>query len=109
MSCKYDCFITWRAEQDLDDIMQYIAEILSNPSAARSLSARIFDNIEYLGDFPHMGTLVENGYILDKSVRRLMIDDYIIYYKTDDDTKRIYIVRVVYGRRDQDEVLRTVN
>lgn len=38
-----------------------------------------------------------------------MIDDYIIYYKTDDDTKRIYIVRVVYGRRNQDEVLRTVN
>ena len=54
MSCKYDCFIAWRAEQDLDDIMQYIAETLSNPSAARSLSARIFDNIEYLGDFPHM-------------------------------------------------------
>ena len=109
MNCKYDCFITRHAEQDLDDIMQYIMSTLCNPSAARSLSAHIFDNIEHLSDFPHMGTPVENDYILDKSIRRLIVDDHIIYYKADDETRKIYIVRVVYGRRDQDEVLRTVN
>jgi len=41
-------------------------------------------------------------------VRKLLVDNYIIYYKAHYDEKIISIVRIVYGKRNLDEILRTI-
>ncbi len=58
--------------------------------------------------FPDSGSPVENEYLTDKSVRKLLVDNYIIYYKVQSDEKIITIIRIVYGKRNLDEILKTM-
>ena len=42
----------------------------------------------------------------DKDVRRVLIDNYILYYKAVGSEKIIYIIRIVYAKRNLDEICR---
>ena len=53
--------------------------------------------------------IVENSFLTDKTVRRLVVDNYILYYKPNDSEKIIYIVRIVYGKRNLDEICREID
>ena len=108
MECKYSYRFTGKAEQDLDEILHYISIDLSNPGAAQNLGRKIFDAIDAVRAFPDSGAPVNNEFLSDKSVRRLLVENYIIYYKAHYDEKIISILRIVYGKRNLDEILRTM-
>ena len=58
---------------------------------------------------PHeTGALVENESLPDKEVRRVPIDNFILYYKPIPAEQTVYIVRIVYGYRNLDAILRTI-
>ena len=50
--------------------------------------------------------IVDNPFLADKDVRRILIDNYILYYKAIDAEKIIYIVRIMYAKRNLDEICR---
>ncbi len=106
MDCKYAYHFTEKAEQDLDEILHYISVDLVNPSAARNLVKNVFDQIELVRIFPHSGTLVDNDFLADKTVRKLSVDHYVIYYKAHDEEKIISIIRIIYGKRDLEEIIK---
>lgn len=101
----YDYFFATHAEKDLEDILDYIALELHNPIAAQALGRKIFEAIDNICAFPKSGTLTDNVGIADNTVRRLVIDNYLLYYKPLDDDKLIYILRIVYGQRNQTNIL----
>jgi len=101
----YNYFITAHAEKDFESIMDYIAVELHNPTAAQALGRKIFEAIDNVCVFPQSGTQVVNSGIADNTVRRLVIDNYILYYKPLDNDKFIYILRIVYGQRKQTDIL----
>lgn len=35
--------------------------------------------------------------------------NYLLYYRADKERKTVWLLRVVYGRRDMDEVLKHIN
>ena len=104
----YDFYFTPRAEQDLDDILSYISFVLKNETAARNLGNKIFEQIDNVCLFPLSGSLVSNELFVDNSIRKLIIDNYVLYYIPNEQEKRIYILRVVYGQRNLDNVLRNI-
>ena len=109
MAFEYDYRFTEKAEADLTESLRQITADLSNPLAAQELGRRIFDSIDNIRNFPQSGLIVENSFLTDKTVRRLVVDNYILYYKPNDSEKIIYIVRIVYGKRNLDEICREID
>lgn len=108
MAVEYSFIFTEKAEKDLDDILHYISEDLSNPSAARVLAQRIFECIDNVRAFPESGLLVENEFLSDKTIRRVLVENYSVYYKSDYNDKMIYVIRLVYSRRDFNEIAKSI-
>ncbi len=106
MASDFSCVFTERAERDLDEILGYITDELKNPSAAAGLGEKIFGSLQTICSFPETGALVDNEYIPDKTVRRALVENYILYYKPDFSKSVIYVLRIVYGYRNLDAVFR---
>ena len=106
MEFKYQ--FTQSALQDFREILRYISTDLSNPIAAKNLGKKIFEKIDMVRDFPDSGVRVDNEFLSDKSVRKALVGNYIIYYKASYEEKMIYVVRIVYGKRNLDEILKSI-
>ncbi len=104
----YNYIFTEKAAGDLDEIIKYIREDLSNPTAAKQFYEKVFDLIDKVREFPETGMIVDNEYIADREIHRLLIDNYIMYYKAEETGKRIVIVRIIYGKRNLAEILKKV-
>lgn len=108
MECKYSYRFTEKAEQDLDEILRYISVDLVNPTAAQNLGRKVFEKIDVVRAFPDSGAPIDNEFLADKTVRKLSVDNYVIYYKAHYKEKTISIIRIVYGKRNLDEILKTM-
>lgn len=108
MECKYSYRFTEKAEQDFDEILRYISLDLANPAAAQNLGRKMFEQIDMVRAFPDSGAPVDNEFLSDKTVRKLSVDNYIIYYKAHYEEKIISVIRIVYGKRNLDEILKTM-
>ena len=108
MESKYSYRFTKKAEQDLDEILNYVSVDLVNPAAAQNLGRKIFEKIDMIRMFSDSGAPVDNEFLADKTVRKLSVDNYVIYYKTYYEEKVISIIRIVYGKRNLDEILKTM-
>jgi plasmid stabilization system protein ParE len=108
MEYSYSYRFTEKAAKDLDDILRYISVDLSNPIAAQNFGKRVFEKIDLVRSFPLSCERVSNEFLDDNSIFKMLVDNYIIYYKVHFDEKIISILRVVYGKRNLDEILKTI-
>ncbi|WP_455195240.1 type II toxin-antitoxin system RelE/ParE family toxin [Eubacterium ramulus] len=109
MASKFGYRLTKRAESDLDGIVSYIAVELANPKAASDFVDKLQDNIEEARTFPESGSQVNNEFLQVKNVRKKLVGNYIMYYLTNEEEKAIYILRIVYGKRNMDEILKKMD
>lgn len=108
MESKWGYRLTEKADADLDDIVRYIAVELANPKAASDFMDKLQASIEEACSFPESGPLVVNEYLPDTKVRKKLVGNYIFYYLPDSAEKTIFVLRIVYGRRNMDEILRQI-
>ena len=59
--------------------------------------------------FPESGAPVDNAFLPNGTVRKKLVGSYLLYYFPDREDERIYILRVLYGRRNLDELLREMD
>ena len=109
MVSKFGYRLTKRAESDLDGIVSYIAVFLVNPQAASDFVDKLQDNIEEARAFPESGSLVHNEFLQLESVRKKMVGNYIMYYLPDMGEEIIYVLRIVYRKRNMDEILKKLD
>ena len=91
------------AQADLKNIIEYISVELSNRKAAADLIddfENAFDNIRL---FPECCPRVDNEYVNDKSLRKLIVKNYIAFYRLKNN--EIQVVRVLYGLQNYAEIL----
>lgn len=91
------------AQLDLDNIINYIYNDLSNPKAAIDLMNSFHKSFENLRYFPESNPLVNNEYVKDKTLRKLLVKNYIAFYRIREN--EIQIVRVLYGMSDYQTLL----
>ncbi len=96
----YKLVVAPRAESDLDEAAKYIAETLLAPDAARGLVSRILGAIGKLADFPLTGSVVRFRFIPDFEVRRLVVDEFLVFYRVDESEQTVSVLRIRYGRTD---------
>lgn len=82
------------ALNDLNEIVEYIA--LSNLSAAKKLTQKIFDKISRLENHPESGKRPQE--LVNLNYREVNINPCRIFYKVDSD--KVYILHVM--RQEQD-------
>ena len=109
MNSRFQYRFSKKAEADLDEILSYISIELSNPQAASSFLKDLQTVIDSICAIPKMGRIVENEFLPDREVRKSLVGNYILYYLPDTNKKIIYILRILYGRRSLDEVVREIN
>ena len=105
---NYGYVLTEIAESDIDETIEYISGDLSNPDAASSFLDDLEQKIDEICKNPKTGRLVNNEYLKRNDVRRFLVGNYISYYIIDEETGNIVILRMVYGKRDQNEILNNI-
>ena len=83
----------------------YITVDLANPQAASDFVDKLQDTIEEARVFPESGSLVHNEFLYIKK----LVGNYIMYYLLDIEENIIYILRIVYGKRNLDEILKKLD
>lgn len=92
-----------RALQDMDDIWDYIALELKNPTAAQRTVDRIMNDVARLKNGAFLGAPLSSITSLNSDFRYVVSGNYMTFYRVDGN--RIEVVRVLYGRRNYPELL----
>jgi plasmid stabilization system protein ParE len=93
------------AKQDMVEIARYINKELHNPLAAENLTVEMIKAAERLVDFPYSKAVYISPKPLKREYRRLAVKNYIMFYWVNEMEKSIVVARVVYARRDFDNLL----
>lgn len=86
------------AVSDLQQTKAYITDELCNEQAAVNTIAKITGRIRELVAFPEMGAPLSSIVDFETDYRFLVCGNYTAFYRFENQT--VYIVRVLYGRRD---------
>ena len=103
MENKFNLNIFPSARIDMEQIFEYISADLSNPSAALKQINDFEKAFDTVCVFPESCPLINNEYVKDKSLRKLIVNNYIAFYRIKD--HEIQVVRVIYGMRNYEEFL----
>jgi len=97
---KYKVILSAKAFTDIEDIFEYIALEKLAPENARNQTDRIYKALKNLELFPHSCQDRISGYFAVKGYKQLLIDNYIVIFKIDNERKIVKIVTVQYHGRN---------
>ena len=101
----YTVKISAQAESDLRAIYEYIAfELQSLPNAVRQLN-RLEESILSLDQMPNRHPAYREEPRRSRGLRVMPVDNYLVFYIPDPDTRSVTVIRVMYGGRDIDSQL----
>ena len=96
----YNLFITQNAANELDEIVDYIANHLDNQSAAIGFLDKVQDCYSRLSDNPKIYQLCDYRDFREKGYRKVIVNNYVIIYKIDEKSDTVYILHIFFGRQD---------
>lgn len=88
------------ARQDMIDIVLYISNVLNNPTAAEQLAIDLIEAGERILQFPYANPVCTTIKPLKHEYRKLLVQNYIMFYWVNESDKIVTVTRVVYARRD---------
>ncbi len=91
------------AQNDLDEIWEYITFELRSPQAAQNTINKIMDTIDELENFSEIGALLSSVTDIESDYRFLTSGNYMVFYRAHG--QDVYIDRVLLGRRDYLRIL----
>ena len=103
MSEKYQTIILPEAQQDIRNIVLYIAEELAAPQAAINLSEEFEKEIKSLELMPKRIKTVNEQPWKDAGIRKTRVKNYYIYFIVDDEEMAVKVIAVIYVKMDQEK------
>ena len=97
---KYKVTYTESAKKDLKSILGYISKKLLAPENAAGQTQRIMAAVRKLDTMPRRYKLYEEEPWYSQALRYFSIDNYLVFYKVNDEIGKVYVVRLMYGGRD---------
>lgn len=97
----YNVKITSQAEEQIQEIIYYIAHELKAPDAAIHLLDSLEDSFTSLSYFPQRVVLVEEEPWHTKGIHRLPVKNFLVYFWIDEENLRVQVTAIIYGKRDQ--------
>ena len=102
---RYSIKFTSIAEVDLNGTYEYIYEELFDEAAANNLMEKIETDIMRLREYPFYCSYVSDKSLKARGYRRLIIDNYIVFYLVNEDEQQVIIMRILYGARNYENLL----
>ena len=102
---KFKVIYSPAALDDLRNIYAYIAYILLVPDTAERQVNRIRKEIRSLDLFPERNSVVEWEPWASMGMRKVPVDNYIVFYLPDKEKRIVLIVRVFYGGQDIEHII----
>lgn len=88
------------AENDLRDIVRYIASQLSAPISALHMMELLEEAMGGLSDTPQRCPLVADERLSQMGYRKLIVKNYVVFFSIDEKNRVIDVERILYGMRD---------
>jgi addiction module RelE/StbE family toxin len=104
-SKKYKIKFTSKASYDLDENLSYMKNELYSDSSAKKFLESVESKIMNLSEFPFSCNYVSDNFLKRKGYRKLIVDNYIIFYIVNENSKIVIIMRILYGSRKYQEFL----
>ena len=97
---KYKVKLLPKVLRDLDSIYAYIAIEKQSPANAKGQTDRIKNAILDLDTFSQAHQLRQIGRFADRGYRQLLVDNYMIIFRIEEDKKTVYVVAAQYQGRN---------
>ena len=94
------------AQDEMREIIKYIAEDLQNPDAAIQRILLIDKAIQSLKEKPARFSLVRDDYLASKGYRLIVVKTHLVFFIIREDVKVVSVMRILYGRRDWMRILK---
>ena len=105
MSEAYSVIYSPEALNDLRGIYSYIAFSLKVPGTAEKQVNRIRKELRSLSSMPQRYAPVDWEPWHSMGMHKLPVDNFVVYYLADADTKSVTVVRIFYGGRDVESII----
>ncbi len=93
---------------DLRNIYRYIVTELLAPDAAKRISESIMSAAESLEEMPFRNPTYDKEPWKSRGLRKLIVDNFIVFYLPIEHTKQVLIVTIMYGKRNVENVLNEI-
>lgn len=97
---KYAIIRTDKADEQLRDIIFYIAEDSGSVETALGYLDKLEKAIMDLGEFPYMGSTPRYSILRKQGYLVLIVEKHLVFYKIDEEKKEVIIYSIVDGRRE---------
>ena len=97
---KYKIIRTDKADEQLREIIFYIAEDSRSIDIALNYLDKIEKAINSLEEFPMSGSIPRYSILKKQGFRVLIAERHLVFYKINEDKKEVVIYAVVDGRRE---------
>lgn len=91
-------------KKEMRNIYKYISEILLEPKIATEQTKRIFETIMTLNYMPKRHSLAKIQPWPNSELRKIMVDNFIIFYLIDEKIKQVMILHIFYNGQDVEKI-----
>lgn len=98
---SYEIVMTSAAIDDLTELRNDIADVLLAPTAALNTVRAIQKEIASLSVFPAANRVIDEEPWHSRGLRKVQTRNFFVYYRIDEAAKLVYILNMIYARRDQ--------
>ena len=106
MNDSYQVAYSPEALDDLKGIYAYIAQELLAPGTAKKQINRIREEIRSLSFMPSRYALVDWEPWKGIGMHKVSVDHFVIFYTVNSETMSVTIIRIVYGGRDIESIVK---
>ena len=93
------------ARQDMIEIVRYIGKELQNQMAADQLATELIEAGDSILGFPYANPAYMPIRPLKHEYRKLLVQNYFMFYWVDEEKRLITVARVVYAKRDYEHLI----
>ena len=105
MSDTYSVIYSPEAKDNLKEIYSYIAFELEAPDTAEGQVNRIRKEIRSLDFMPARYAIVDWEPWRSMEMHRVPVDNFVVYYAVDDQSRTVTVIRIFYGGRDAEGII----
>ena len=96
----YEIEFTEDCRDEINEIYEYISEKLVAENSAKKLMRKMRDAVMDLSETPNLYMKIGKKDRNKREFRRMVIDNFVVLYTVDENSKKVYIAHMHYGRRN---------
>lgn len=100
MNYNFDIEFTEECIEEMKEIYNYISTQLKEDKAAKRLIATVNERVLNLSENPERYMKIGKVDRLKREYHRMVVKNYVVLYTIDYDNRKVYISRMIYGRRN---------